>query len=564
MSLFAALTVAVGGLNAQSSAIGNISDNLANTQTTGFKGIDTKFESLVTQSNQFTNDPGGVRATPHYANDIQGNLIQSQSATSLAITGQGFFPVRPAVVGADGTSTFSGTTYYTRAGDFTLNKSGYLVNGSGYYLTGYDVNSLGVVDTSSANPIQISDLLDNLVPTSAIEYAANLPSSAVINFVTPPSTIQIYDALGTQHDLSFTWTKTATNNWTLDVIVPDGVQTTYPGTPAVTLASDYTASIPFVFNSATVGSVPAGTIHTIAADASVAAAASATEANGIVFTSRQTGTTGNGMTVSLAAGSSADHYNATIHVDGQTDLVYTDVDGSVSNAAFWTNLAAAINSGAGGVGASQFISAATTGTGAAAPLAGTVYTLAGGTNDSGYSVIDNSAQAENKAQVAFSLNFDGAGAQPITVSFGDIDASKGVTQFGDTTVTVSSFDQNGIPRGSFQSLSIDKSGFVSLNYDNGQNRTISQIPIVQFFAQNQLQRVSGGAFQQTLQSGAARYSAPGANGAGTIVGNSLEGSSVDIATEFTKLIQAQRVYSANARTITTADNMLQEIINVIR
>jgi flagellar hook protein FlgE len=67
-----------------------------------------------------------------------------------------------------------------------------------------------------------------------------------------------------------------------------------------------------------------------------------------------------------------------------------------------------------------------------------------------------------------------------------------------------------------------------------------------------------------LRSGSARFSAPGSNGAGTIVGNSLEGSSVDIATEFTKLIQAQRVYSANARTITTADNMLQEIINVIR
>ncbi|MFA4846293.1 MAG: flagellar hook-basal body complex protein, partial [Patescibacteria group bacterium] len=89
MSLYAALTVAVGGLAAQSASIGNISDNLANAQTTGFKGIETKFESLVTQSNQFENDPGGVRATPHYTNDVQGNLVQSSSSTSLAISGQG-------------------------------------------------------------------------------------------------------------------------------------------------------------------------------------------------------------------------------------------------------------------------------------------------------------------------------------------------------------------------------------------------------------------------------------------------------------------------------------------
>ena len=178
--------------------------------------------------------------------------------------------------------------------------------------------------------------------------------------------------------------------------------------------------------------------------------------------------------------------------------------------------------------------------------------------------MNNSTQAENEAQVKFTLDFPGAGTQVVTATFGDYDISKGLTQFADTSVSVSSFDQNGIPRGSFQNLSIDKNGFVALNYDNGRTRTIAQIPVVQFFAQDQLQRLTGGAFQQTLASGTARYSAAGTNGAGTIVGNALEGSNVDIATEFTKLITAQRVYSANAKTVTTADGMLQEVINIIR
>src|SRR5690349_1583912 len=131
-SLFGALTVAVGGLTAQSNAIGNISDNLANAQTTGFKAIGTTFLSLVTNSTAAVNDPGGVTTIPKYQNDVQGNLVQSGVATSLAITGQGFFPIESATIDAAGNTSFTGTSLFTRQGDFTLNKDGYLVNGPGY------------------------------------------------------------------------------------------------------------------------------------------------------------------------------------------------------------------------------------------------------------------------------------------------------------------------------------------------------------------------------------------------------------------------------------------------
>lgn len=442
MSLYAAMTVAVGGLSAQSASIGNISDNLANSQTTGYKGVSTKFEALVTESSSVSNDPGGVSASPYYTNGVQGNLIADESSTSLAISGSGYFPVREAVVGADGTTTFGSTTYFTRAGDFTLNENGYLVNNSGYYLTGYTVSTSGLVDTSSSEPIQLSELLDNPVATSTVEYSANLPSSADVSKTFAPSTIEIYDALGGAHDMSFTWTKTGTNTWELNIVVPDAVS---DGAVPPTY-SDYDATIEFTFNDTT----NTGTIDAIAADTTVP------------------------------------------------------------------------------------------------PL---------------WNVV---ASPTGEAQITLNLDYEGAGSETVTIDFGAYDSSQGVTQFDDSTLTVSTLDQNGIPRGSFQSLSIDENGFVSLNYDNGRTRITNQIPVVQFFAEGQLQRITGGAFAQTLTSGNARYCIPGTNGAGTITSYALEGSNVDIADEFTKLITAQQVYSANAKTITTANNMMNEAINIIR
>ena len=139
-----------------------------------------------------------------------------------------------------------------------------------------------------------------------------------------------------------------------------------------------------------------------------------------------------------------------------------------------------------------------------------------------------------------------------------------MTQFADTEIQVSTLQQNGIPRGAFQSLSIDKNGFVSLNYDNGSSKTFYQVPITLFNAPNNLQRQEGNAFSQTIDSGIPRDNVPGDLGAGNIVGNALEASNVDIASEFAKMIKYQRTYSANARVISTGSSMLEEIINVVR
>jgi len=90
MSLFSALNTAVTGLSAQSSAFGNISDNVANSQTVGYKRVDTSFIDYLTTSTDAVNDPGGVVTRPDYENQVEGTITQSDNPLGLAIAGQGF------------------------------------------------------------------------------------------------------------------------------------------------------------------------------------------------------------------------------------------------------------------------------------------------------------------------------------------------------------------------------------------------------------------------------------------------------------------------------------------
>src|SRR4051794_4950766 len=121
MSLSGALTTAVTGIDAQSRALGAISDNVANSQTSGYKRIETTFSTLLSVSNAREHQPGGVIARPIHTNDVQGSIQQTSIATNLGISGDGFFAVsRANGTQTNGTPIFNGTTYFTRAGDFNI------------------------------------------------------------------------------------------------------------------------------------------------------------------------------------------------------------------------------------------------------------------------------------------------------------------------------------------------------------------------------------------------------------------------------------------------------------
>jgi flagellar hook protein FlgE len=136
-----------------------------------------------------------------------------------------------------------------------------------------------------------------------------------------------------------------------------------------------------------------------------------------------------------------------------------------------------------------------------------------------------------------------------------------ITQFASTsgTTTVNQIQQNGYAAGQLQSIAVNNSGIITGNFSNGQNVSLAEIPLVHFSSANNLKALNGGAFQETQDSGPAI-----AGASGHIVGQSLEGSNTDIATEFTKLIVTQQAYSANTKVITTANQMSQDLLNVIR
>lgn len=429
MSLFSALNTSVSGLGAQSAAFGNISDNVANSQSTGYKAVDTSFIDHLTTSTSLRNDPGAVVALPQYTNNVQGTISQSTNPLALAISGQGFFAVSVPDGVAVGTNqpTFTPQSYYTRAGDFQLDANGFLVNSAGLYLQGWTVNpQTGVADQSSLAPIEITQTQFNPVPTSAVSLSANLPTAGT----SPPYTSQvtIYDSIGQQHAVTFQWTPSGTNSWSLSVDSPDA--STKP---------IGTATIDFGANGQ-----PAGTIGNM---------------------------TGAGLTPS--------------------------------------------------------------------PF--------GATGD--------------PATLQFTSDF-GSGPQTVTISLGNYGQANGVTQFSATDYSLRSQSQNGVPPGSFTNLTMTNTGGVVANYNNGQSETVAQIPVITFANPDRLQRQNGQSFTATQDSGPAIAQRQGTNGAGSLVTSSLEGSNVDIASEFSKLIVAQEAYGANAKLITSADTMLQVTINM--
>ena len=387
MSLFGAMNTAISGLASQSNAFGNISDNVANAQTVGYKRVDTNFTDYLTTSNASVNDPGSVAARPAYVNNVQGTIAQSDNPLALAIAGQGFFAVSQKTGEVNSLPTFSPQKYYTRAGDFQMDKNGYLVNSANEALNGWPVDAQsGVVNQNTLLPIQVTQTVYNPVATSTVTLSANLPATPAANTATAASpltsNIDVYDALGTVHTVTLNWqlnpAPAPANNWTVNIAIPDDT-----------------------------------TVGGFAGSANV--------------------TFGDPLLLPPAAAG-----------PGNVNAVDTPTGGVV---------------GASG----GFV-------------------------------------ANTQAWLTFSANF-GSGPQNIQLNMGTYGQSDGVTQYAGTQYTLRGLTQNGVPPGAFASVTTQANGNIVVNYDNGQNRTIAQVPLITFNAPDKLQRQDGQSFTATLDSG---------------------------------------------------------------
>jgi flagellar hook protein FlgE len=167
--------------------------------------------------------------------------------------------------------------------------------------------------------------------------------------------------------------------------------------------------------------------------------------------------------------------------------------------------------------------------------------------------------------------FDPVGAvqgQALTFDFGDPMGAGGtgllgVTQFSAPSATTF-VGQDGWSAGELAQVQIDKNGYINGVFTNGQSRTIGQVAIAAFAAPDQLERMGSNVYSQTRSSGEPAIGTAGGGGRGTIAAGALEQSNVDIAEQFVRMIAAQRAFEANSKSITTADQLLSELIALKR
>lgn len=245
MSLTGALNSAVSALSAQSSALSMVSQNLANSNTYGYKTTTASFESLLADSASSAYSAGGVAVTGVSSISSQGSLVSSATATNMAIEGAGFFVVSDA----------SGSLYYSRNGEFTVDKNGNLSNGD-YALQGWptdaDGNVLGSSSTSALETINTKAIGSIASATTNLSMQANLPADAAVGD-SFESQVEIYDTLGTAATTTVTWTKTAENTWTAAFSNPmssDG------STPLASSAASNTITVNFNSDGSLAGTSP--------------------------------------------------------------------------------------------------------------------------------------------------------------------------------------------------------------------------------------------------------------------------------------------------------------------
>jgi flagellar hook protein FlgE len=466
MSINSAMAAGVSGLVANSSALAAISDNIANVNTIGYKRNAVDFSTIVTsQAVAGRYSAGGVQAVTRQLIGQQGTVQSAGSPTDIAISGDGFFVVTSKGEGL----TSSDPRLFTRAGSFTVDADGYLVNNAGFYLQGWPVDSTGAYtadpsDLTSMQPINVKQLgtvvasttsvalsanVDKRTTTSAAAATYNAATKSMTDYATTASTatgtqpdftlqMNLVDSAGATHKVAVSFLKTATaNQWAAEIYaVP---------------ATDVTAA----------GGAPAGQI---------------------------------------AAG-----------------IIEFNPDGTIN-------------------------------------LSSTGGTTLFGAPGSPSTIALDASSGSTQPQWAAALGISGQTVALDLTQLSQIASSS----------ALNSVSSDGATPGNVISVQVGPDGNVSAVFDNGQIRQIAAIGLATFPNPNGLKPVNGNAYQASREAGVMVAKAPNVGGAGKIAASSLEASTVDLSAEFTGLITTQKAYSASSKIITTADQMLDELMQMKR
>jgi flagellar hook protein FlgE len=448
MGILGALSTAVSGLSAQSYALENISGNIANSQTVGFKRVDTSFVDLIPDSPVKRAVSGSVMANSSLSNTIQGTLRTTNVSTNMALSGDGYFVVAKNE-GSETQPIFNSINQYTRRGDYKLDANGYLVNGASRYLVGTTYNpATGAVTGSSTTPIQIPDTSIPAKQSTEILYSGNLP------------------------------TMPRPDKYDQSVPGSDLLGTGYATDPALGVVQKQDVTR---FLSST---IPGGEITLYSGNGTPATAqlrwAKTADSDWMLF------------------------YQSNSTAAGATDPVWTSI------------------------GDFQFDAQGKM----TAPTAPASYTVSG-------------------------MTVDGVTVGDVTLNFGE----NGLTQYGDVNGQATpTLTQDGYGFGTLAGIRVSTDGTIVGSYTNGRTAKLAQVSVAHFAADDALKREDGSSFTATAESGAPTFGMFGT----TLTGAAVEESNTDISDEFSKMIVTQQAYSANTRVMSTAQQMLQDVINIVR
>jgi flagellar hook protein FlgE len=594
----------ISGLMSNSQSINVVGNNIANVNTIGFKGSRATFSDLLYQSINGTAGASqvgrGSTLTTVDTQFAQGSFESTSEPTDLAIGGKGFFVVKA----PEGNMT----EYYTRAGQFRFDKDGNLANPTGLILQGKAIDQTTQKAVGVDTNVIISQKPSDPKITTAVDMTVNLQSNAEWKGAvgdlegTGTSISSVTNTLG-KWPISGDYSAVVTADATITRTDVSFAATTNKITTVAGDFSGFVAGDKFTLAGSTSNN-GTFTIVSVAADGKsmVVSETLTTEAAGDTvtidrnlltvtvtrtkpdgssdtpITKKQGITTDQSISdfqslgIDINTGSAIAAGTQTLAVSG------FDVDNPTTTSNYSSSITVYDSNGQSHVVTTYFrkshIDASSNSIWEWMAVVGAGDSVTGENTlaSSGDLTFNTSGVLQGEAsnhQIFFNFTTPAKQNQPINLSFGTLSAiSGGTTKDPLTQYPIDSATnyqaQDGFPPGTLTSVSVDADGIISGHYSNGQIIKQYQITLANFGDPVGLTKEGNNLFSANNQTGDAYKYAPGVSGTGKINPNSLEQSNVDLATEFVKMIVAQRGFQANSRVITTSDEILQELMNLKR
>lgn len=528
-TLTSAMYAGISGLTAHSQAISVVGNNLANANTIGYKAQDIQFEdifySTVNTANGADQIGHGVTVSTIYNDFSQGSYESSSSVTDVAISGNGFYIVEDPV---------TGSTYYTRAGNFSFDEDGYLVNAQGYRVQGWEVDpdhtGTGVGTVGSLGDIRLEDLQSPPNATSLMTILANLDQESeekAVNSTDP------FFALQQEWD-GTAETPLGDNSYSYQVTM-----TVYDEAGA---AHDVTVYFDPVQDETVTSAAGGSTVWEFIVTCDP-------DEDGRIIDGQQVSTTsaaGLLMTGTLSFNSSGQLTGMTAFTLGES------ASGDLTDLTNWT--AAEIDDDGYPVFTANF-----SGSSDASFTSSTNAVNIGlnlGIHDNAPSSTTWNGAASNAAAIGNDITN--------LFNFEDPVFDNNATTSYESSSSTLSMSQDGYAPGFLEAVEIDSNGVISGQFSNGETTDLYVFALADFANYQGLISEGGNLFSATGDSGLPITGIANTNGFGSVEASTLEQSNVDYSGEMVDLITYQRGYQANSKVITTVDSLLQEALNLKR